>query len=306
MAAGASAQPVDQAESGPPADQPTGLVVEVPRSVSDAWKRFSELALWEDGMSEMCYYDATCDIYGTPRRLTRVHLMNREFLDERRWVKADENTTYKLPVFKMAISEEVPTENFNYRFLTVLYLERPSLEPLEVTVSSQEWCGTTFKQLQWSRFQELDPQTWSMDLMSFSYFPGEGDAWTPFTSDVDAYECLYLFARAVVAAGGEPRPMHLLRSLRSNRAADPHPLDAVLKPEGEPRDIRLPAGKFRAQRVVLDWKGEETWFDVAADPPFQLLAYQAGDVKAELRFTERRAYWDPKWKSGFYKPGQAP
>ncbi len=292
----------DVAESG----DPQKLEVDLPRPYSEAWKRFSDLELWEDGLSEMCYYDAECVIYGKKRKMTRVHLMNRQVMDERRWVKADEDTTYELPAFKTVISEEVPTENYNYRFLITAFVERPSLEPIKVTVSSQEWCGTTYKSLLWSRFQEIAPSDWSLDLCSFSYFPGEEDVWTPLPASVDAYECLYLFARAVVASGGESRQMRLLRSMRSNRAADPVPLDAVLKVEGDPRRIKVPRGKFEAQRVVVEWEGDETWFDIQTEAPWRLLAYRAGDVAGELRFVERRAYWDRDSKSGFHKQGHAP
>jgi hypothetical protein len=34
--------------------------------------------------------------------------------------------------------------------------------------------------------------------------------------------------------------------------------------------------------------------------------YDLGGESGELRFVERRAYWDRKWKSGFYEPGHAP
>ncbi len=284
----------------------TGHVVDQPRFITDEWKRFSELALWEDGLSEMSYYDATCVIYDTKRSYTRVHLMNRQFMDERRWIKASDSTVYRVPAFKFVVSEEVPTENYNYRILMTTFLERPNLEPLKVSVSSQEWCGHTFKILQWSRFQELEPKDWSLDLCSYSYFPDEGDVWWPLPSNTDAYESLPLFARAVVASGGQSRAMHLLRSQRSNRAPDPKPIDAVLKMEGGPRSIRVPLGKFEAQRVVVDWEGEPTWYDVETTAPFRVLEFREGDVNARLRLVERRAYWDRNCKSCFHEPNQAP
>lgn len=304
-----SQQPADGPADGPvasPVESGSTIDVPIPRRVSEEWKRFSQLPVWEDGFSEMCYYDATCEIYGRVRAFTRVHLMNRESMDERRWIKAAGNETYILPVFKMVISEEVPTENYNYRFLTTAYLERPSLEPVKVGLSSQEWCGHSFKILQWSRFQENLPGEWSLDLCSYSDMPDEGDRWTPHLSSVDAYESLYLFARAVVASGGESRAMRLLRSLRHNRGADPEPVRATLRLEGEPRDTTVPLARFRVQRVVLEWEGPETWFDVEIAEPFRLIAYRAGDVRSALRFVERRAYWDTGWKSGFHNPGKAP
>ncbi|NOT02569.1 MAG: hypothetical protein HOP29_18330 [Phycisphaerales bacterium] len=303
---GAQQPTVEQPAAPAPAEPGNAEDVPVPRPVSEQWKRFSQLPLWEDGFSEMCYYDATCELQGKRREFTRVHLMNREAMDERRWIKAAGNETYVLPVLKMVISEEAPTENYNYRFLTTAYLERPSLEPVKVCVSSQEWSGHSFKMLQWSRFQENQPSEWSLDLCSYSDIPDEGDRWWPHLSNVDAYESLYLFARAVIASGGESRRMRLLHSLRHNHAADSEPVSAILRIDGEPREIKVPPGRFNVRRVVLDWEGAETWFDVETAAPFRLVAYQASDIHAELRFVERRAYWDPEWKSGFHKPENAP
>jgi len=303
-------QPPPQHESpaaSPPTAEPPDLFdIDMPRPVTDNWKRFSELPLWEEGLSEMSYFDAACTLYKKSRHFTRVHLMNRQFMDERRWIKASPNTRFELPAFKMLIAEQVPTENYNYRFLTSVFLERPSLQPIKVSLSSQEWCGTTFKILQWTRFQEIEPKNWSLDLCSYSYFPDEGDVWIPRPASVDAYESLYLFARAVVASGGQPRKMNLLKSMRSNRDPDPNPVKATLRTDGKPRKITVPFGSFQATRVVLDWSGPETWFDVESNPPYRLLAYQAGDVKARLKFVERRAYWDRSQKSAFYEQNHAP
>lgn len=299
----ASAAPAAQAQ--PQDDKPR---LQNDRPVSDAWKKFSQLPLWEDGLSEMSYYDATCILYDKPRHYTRVHLMNRQYMHPVHHVKADKDVEGALPIFKFVIAEEVPTENYNYRFLITAFMERPALRPIKVSASSQEWCGHTFKFLDWERRKEFAPKDWSLDVACYSYFGDEGDRWYPLTGRayVDAYECLFLFARAVVASGGEERPMSLLKSLRTNHMPDPNPLDATLKPVGEPRSVTVPLGRFEARRVVVDWEGDTTWFDVETAPPYRLLAFHAGDVEAKLRFVERRAYWDRSVPSGFYKQGQAP
>ncbi len=278
------------------------------RPVSDAWKRFSELPIWEDGLSEMSYYDATCVLYDKKRSYTRVHLMNRQFMSTIHYIKAMEDTPDPAPALKFVISEEIPTENYNYRFLTTAFLERPSLRPIKVSVTSQEWCGHTFKQLTWERRKEFAADKWSLDISCYSYFPDEGDRWFPHAGEayIDAHECLFLFARAVVAAGGESHRMSLLKTLRSNHLPDPNPLDATLRADGNPRRVTVPMGSFDAQRVVLDWDGDETWFDVETAAPHRLLAFKAGDVEAKLKGVERRAYWDRSRPSKFYKTNQAP
>ncbi len=299
---------VSAADSEPEVSEASGFQVEfeTPRKITDAWRKFGNLKLWEDGLSEMSYFDATCDIYGKKRSYTRVHLFNRQTMDEKQWIKSDDNTKNPIPVFKLVIAEEVPTDNYNYRFLTTAFVTKPDLAPFKVSITSQEWCGNTFKSLLWTRYKQFKPDDWAVDVCSYSYFPGEGDRWWPLRGHVDAYEFLFIFARSVVASGGEERPMHLVRSLRSNKLATPEYAHALLKTKGKPRKITVPYGTFEAQRVVLQWDESPAWFDVETKAPYRLLAFKADDVQAKLRFVERGAYWDPAFKSGFYKPGQAP
>lgn len=300
------AEPVVEASAVPQVQ----VKVTLPRPVSDAWKKFSELSLWEDGLSEMSYYDASCVLHDKRRKFTRVHLLNRQSMDTTFWVKATEHTKTRIPVFQLIISEEVPTDNYPYRFLTSVFLEHPSLEPFKVAASTQEYGGPTYKYLLWTRNWDNDqailPGDWAIDIASHSYWGLEGDRWVPKTADHDPYEGLFLYARAVVASGGESRQMHVLKTLRSNHAADPEPIDGILHTHGDIHKMKVPLGEFDARRVVLEWGGEPTWFEVETAEPYRLLAFRAGDVEAELRFVERGAYWDQNWKSGFYKPGEAP
>jgi hypothetical protein len=299
-----------ESPSGAGAETSASVRVELmnDRPVSEAWKRFAQLELWSDGLSEMSYYDATTEIYGKKRHYTRVHLMNRQFMDRVHYIKASEHTAEPVAVFKFVTAEEIPTENYNYRFLTTAFQEMDSLRPLKVSLSSQEWCGHTFKYLTWERRKEFAPESWSLDISCYSYLPAEGDRWFPHPgrAHINAFENVYLLARAVVASGGEAFPVRMLRSMRSNRLPDPDPLDAVLRVDGKPRRISVPLGSFEAQRVVLDWEGEETWFDVETAAPYRILAMKAGGTDARLRFVERRAYWDLTKKSGFYEQGKAP
>lgn len=293
---------------GPPDKAAPAFEFKNDAPISDAWKKFGDMPIWEDGLSEMSYFDATCMIYDKPRKYTRVHLMNRQHMDTTFFVKASEHSKDPKPAFKFIISEVIPTNNYNYRFHITSFMERPSLLPIRVSVSSQEWCGTTFKYLNWERNKEVPPKNWSLDVCGLSYWPTEGDRWFPHAdkSYIDAYESLFVYARAVVAAGGEAHRMKLLKSMHNNHMPDHKPLDANLRTDGQPRKISVPLGKFTAQRVVLDWNGAETWFEVEAVAPFRLLAFKADDVEAQLRFIERRSYWQPDSPSGFYKKGQAP
>ncbi|MCH8253098.1 MAG: hypothetical protein IID36_11660, partial [Planctomycetes bacterium] len=125
------------------------------------------LDIWDTGLCEMSFYRAVDVIYGKPRHYTRVHLLNRQWMDGESGVKAERDAPGAIPVFKLNMAEEIPTENYHYRYLTTVFVDRIELKPMKMIVSSQEWCGATFKHLRWGDD--------TLMVRSFSYFPDEGD-----------------------------------------------------------------------------------------------------------------------------------
>jgi hypothetical protein len=245
----------------------------------------------------MSYYQGTDQIYGQRRDYTRVHIINRQWMDQQTGVKTDPDAARAVAVFKFNIAEEIPTENYNYRYLTTVFLRRPDLEPFKMVSSSQEWCGTTFKHLRWNNDR--------LDIQSFSYFPNEGDKTWHESADAFPYEALFLIAREVAAAGTE-RKLNVLPPLRSTREvhpATPKPTTLSPTPAGK---ITVPLGTFEAVRVDVKWSDPKTAFWIEAAAPYRLLKYEAGPLTGKLKFTERRAYWDRAWTSGFHKPNEAP
>lgn len=270
-----------------------------PQTASEtaAWTRFSNLPIWDDGLSEMSYYDATDTIYGVERRYTRVHLFNREWMNPETGVKSEPpDPARDVAAFKFTVAEEIPTDNYNYRYLTTAFARRPDLAPFKLTVSSQDWCGHTFKHLRW-RDDKLIVQ-------SFSYFDDADRQWE-LPGEAVPYEFLPLLARAVVASE-QTRELSVLYPLRSNRSVMParHPDRLVVA--NEDSGVQVPAGRFSVRRVTLVSDERQTWFEVEAAAPFRLIAFQTGSVTGRLRFVERRAYWDRSQKSAFYAPGKAP
>jgi len=256
----------------------------------------SELHLWDDGLSEMCYYDAVDVIYGKERHYTRVQLFNRQWMSEGTGVKAAPEDSGAVAVFKLNIAEEIPTENYNYRYLTTVFVRRPDLTPFKLAFSSQEWCGTTFKQLRWSDA--------GLALKSFSYFGGEGDTEWQLPVEVVPFEALFVIARDV-AATGETRKLRVLAPVRSTHTAEPKVYDAQLvAAKARKQDTAL--GDIVVRRVELDWDGPKTFFGVENEPPHRLIEFRTGDLRATLKHTERRAYWDRNWGSSFHKPNEAP
>jgi hypothetical protein len=267
------------------------------RDADVGWERFSALPIWDDGLSEMSYYDATDVIYGVQRKYTRVHLLNREWMDAETGVKAEPpDHARDVAVFKFTVAEEIPTENYNYRYLITAFARRPGLEPFKLTVSSQDWCGHTFKHLRWRDDK--------VTVQSFSYFD-DGDRQWDLPGDAVPFELLPLLARAV-AASGTSREVKLVNALRSNRGVEPQASNGRLATQGDRYAVQVPAGRFEVHRVALTPANPETWFEVESDAPFRLVAFQIGRVMGRLRLVERRAYWDRAQKSAFYAPGAAP
>lgn len=261
----------------------------------------------------MCYYQAVDTIYGQPRRYTRVMLLNREWLNPVQRVKSDDPKAAasgkdgnaagsEIPVFKLNLMEEIPTQNYNYRYMVTVFLNRESLEPEKLAASSQEWCGTTFKQFQWL------PD--GLKVRGFSYFEGEGDReWLlPRRPVVYPAEALFVIARALVAADRN-LTLHVLPPARSTHVSEPVPQEVSLEVSRESRSVRVPFGRFSARIVTATRPGETepARFTIEAVAPYRLLAYGGPEgLELSLRFHERRAYWDRSKPSRFYRQGAAP
>ena len=267
-----------------------------PKTSLSPQQPLSELAIWDDGLSEMSYFAATDRIYGVDRKYTRVQLLNRQWMHRETGVKVDPGNPAAVPVFKMNISEEIPTENYNYRYLVSVFLERSSLAPFKLAASSQEWCGTSFKSLRWKDD--------GLTIRSFSYFDGEGDRTWTVAGNVMPYEALPILARNV-AASRKARDLSLLAAARTTHAANDKASPARLVP-GRTRTVTVPAGRFETVQVDLEWEGPETSFDVTTKPPYLLIRYRIGNAHGELSLVERRPYWDRASHSSFHDVNHAP
>lgn len=256
----------------------------------------STLSVWDDGLCEMSYYRATDRIYGLRRNYTRVHLLNRQWMDRKTGVKSERQAENAQAVFKFNITEELPTENYNYRYQTTMFLNRPDLSPFKMIVSSQEWCGASYKHLRWTPA--------GLAVQSFSYQPNEGDHAWRVSAESMPYEALPLIARDMVSRRTQ-RSFKVLAPMRSTHEVEPVVKDAKWQID-QPASISTPMGTVTVRRITLKWAGPETFFDVEVAAPYRLLRYRMGNLTGELVHVEHRAYWDRNWKSSFYPTGQAP
>jgi hypothetical protein len=245
----------------------------------------------------MSYYDATESIYNKKRSYTRVQMMNRQWMHDGSGVKCEKGDDRAVPVFKLVVSEEIPTENYNYRYLTTVFLKRPDLAPFKMTFSSQEWCGSSFKLMRWGHMGCI--------VAAHSYFPQEGHKESLHQSDNVPFEAVYLLARQCVAAN-QKLIFNMLPSMRGNKLVEPKPDIAILEPAPQPTEITVPLGKFDAVRVTFSRGEDSGWLDVEAKAPYRLLRFSVDGITADLKHMERRAYWDRDKRSSFYAPNKAP
>ncbi len=254
------------------------------------------LDTWDDGLAEMSYYRAVDTLYGKPRSYTRTIIINRQWMHPQSGVKTDLIASDSVQVFKVNMVEEIPTENYNYRYQTTIFIDRNDLSPFKMVTSSQEWCGTTFKHLRWSNDE--------LTVKNFSYFPSEGDTTSSIKTDAVPYESLLLIARDV-ASSGQPRTLNVLEPMRSTHRVEPKAISATMT-IGAKSQVTTPLGTISGVRIDVQWSGQPTSFVVEAKAPYRLLRYRTGGAKGSLVQIERRAYWDRNWPSSFHKANQAP
>ena len=290
-----AAAPEPEPTTPPQSELPVIVLDEFP-SPDAARHPLSALGVWNDELCEIAYYRAVDRIGDRARGYTRVHLLNYQWMVPRSGVKADPLQPGALGVFEFNIAEEIPTENYNHRYLTTVFLRRFDLAPLKMVVSSQEWSGATFKHLRWTGD--------GIAIKSFSSLPGEGDRTWQVAGDVVPYEALFVIARDV-SGTGKSRELAVLPPMRVAHEVKPEILPATLTPQPV-SDVTTAAGTYRARRIDLEWDGPPTSFVVEADPPYRLLRFRTGPAHGELLHLERRAYWKPDSTSEFYQPHEAP
>jgi len=131
---------------------------------ADEWKNDS---LWHDGLVEKATYLASRPIYGKDRQYEAVIFTNKEQHDLKTLTKAS-GSTDTVEVWKHNLIEVVPTPNYDYTFATTTHMTAGAMELTRLDCSSQEFCGTSFKQ-----FLQR-PGSGSLDYFAFSYMPEAG------------------------------------------------------------------------------------------------------------------------------------
>jgi hypothetical protein len=243
---------------------------------------------WDDGLAEVAEYQAEQVIYGSSRPHHAALIVVKEDFATDLYVKADTFEGRELvAVLKLNWQAQIPTPNYDYHYLTSVFVRRADLRSVvKLSTSSQEWCGNTFQLLKgWTRPPQLE---------THSYFDGEGDrSFELPIGEADLLEDqLPLTLRALPWRPGLELAVRILDSRRQNRARPPHWQPALIRVAGAET---VAAGSLGS---VAGWKVElvrgaavdRYWFEAAY--PNRLLKFEgADDRRLALTQVGRRAYW---------------
>ena len=243
-------------------------------------REFAASELWDDGQAEVATYTAERIIYGKARPHTMHLITVSEDFNREYWVKAEFPYAQKplVTVLKQNAVATIPTDNYPYNYMTSLFVER--LDPakgVKLSVSSQEWCGTTSKTFQ---LWQNPPR-----MVYTSYWEPEGEGERTLGESTAFFEeQLFLLLRMLPHREGLEAEFALYPNQTTTKAPEPRPTPARLRVRdgGEDRwSVEVEAGDGRFLR-----------FAFAKDYPHALLTFRHSDGrKLDLQSLERDAYW---------------
>jgi hypothetical protein len=254
---------------------------------ADDWKSDP---VWHDGLVEKAVYSASRVVYGKPRPYTAIFFTNKEQHDVATLTKSDKSKE-TIEVWKHNRVEDIPTPNYTYHYVTTSHLTADGLALTRMDCSSQEFCGTSFKQYL-GRAKKMG-SGWAIDgwdYWSFSYMPEAGRRAATVTKGdraVVAENSLPLYLRDFNFASKGEVAVALLPSQKSNRATPAEPIATVIKYAGEEN------GAYKIELVVE--KAVRATYWMAGDRLHVMLKYAGPEGQTyELKEVSRVNYWTIK------------
>ena len=102
---------------------------------------------WGDGKAEFNIYDAQVARYGVPRPTEVLHILVRESMDPKQFVKPDNpNQAGAVPVLKLNQILHVPTGLYVYQQMHSNFWRIDNAQLLKFSLTSNDSCGNTFKE----------------------------------------------------------------------------------------------------------------------------------------------------------------
>ncbi len=250
--------------------------------------------IWYQGKAEWAVYEATRSMYRRPVTYEATIFTNKQQMDPAVTTKAaDWRAPGNVEVFKHNVSEIIPTPNYDYRFLTTAFVRTDTLELFKLAVSTQEDCGTTYKQ-----FVKAGE---TVDVMMFSYFPDEGASSDRYDAPAGLafQDALSLTLRDYpFDASDKPTlEMPLVPDQTNTHESPKRPVLATVT-YVEDETLTIPYGTVNAHhlRVESSADGKTTqsdyWFAADAELLHVMVKYEGpGGVRYELKRLDWWAYW---------------
>ncbi len=260
--------------------QESNLKVQLPWLDDKVNRDFAESDFWDDGKAEVAVYDANRIIYGNNRpHTTRLITVSEDFNKEY-YVKADWPYGQKplLTVLKQNMNATIQTPNYPYHFMRSYFIDRFDFgTPVKMSISSQEWCGTTYKEFHLWKDQP--------DISYHSYWDGQGTGEFKIPSDENYHfeEELYLLLRGLKFEDSLVVRFFLAENQISSKASEP--------------EYSLSFAEVKEQssswQVTVESKdGRELKYEFSKTYPHVLLSFEHSDGRSmELKNVERWAYW---------------
>lgn len=244
---------------------------------ADGWKNDP---VWHDGLVEKAVYNASRVVYDHPRHYQMIVFTNKEQHDLKTNTKSDRGGN-TIEVWKHNQIEDIPTPNYHYHYETTTHLDTHTFDLTRLDSSSQEFCGTSFKQ-----YLRLFPST-KWDYRAFSYLPEQGRVHGDVTQgkrQIVAADSLPLYLRDFDFIGKATRRVALLPDQTDNANVKFQPVDAEIRFAGENDD------GYKLQVITGDKILGTYW--MARDRLHVMTRYQGADGQTwELAEVSRVNYW---------------
>lgn len=243
--------------------------------------------MWDDGKAEVAQYDASRTVYDQPRQFIYTYITVKEEFNKQYKVKSDNEERADLyPVMKVNAFARIETKKYPYHYLSSSFFIRQ--DPLllhKMSVSSQEWCGNTFK--------EIIRGENGQKMIYHSYWDKEGDGEKEMPQKVLFEDQLIYSLRSLHFKDGLSFKARVLESLISNKISGMRVYDAVFNvneggtiPSG---DQQLPCWKVT---VSLNKEKTNTYY-FCKDYPNILVSQHTWDGRTlSLKKAYREAYWE--------------
>ncbi|CAN5356148.1 hypothetical protein BH23BAC1_BH23BAC1_46070 [soil metagenome] len=237
--------------------------------------------LWDDGNAEVAKYDAQRIIYGKPRHFEYIYILVKEDFNEEFNVKTDDYDRNDLfNVMKVNQFARIETENYPYHLLSCLFYKRNIPASLhKATISSQEWCGNTFK--------VFNNNETGYEYKYNSYWDGQGEGNYNLPEKILFEDQLSYTFRALNFRDELQFNYDIVESQITNKANEPQIYNATI----EISDNSLGENNTWLVSVKLDnEKVNEYTFE--KEYPNLLVSQKTWDGRnMQLKSTERKAYW---------------